>query len=85
LSGKQGQEIRHEKVCKRLRVAFQQNEDQVTFKSELAEKTQTTLSKQFVEELSEEENSKDKRHVDDKELEIVDEKLPAILFNLIKR
>jgi hypothetical protein len=38
-----------------------------------------------VEELSEEENREVIRHVDDKELEIVDEKLPAILFNLIKR
>ncbi len=85
MSGKQCQEIRHEKVRKGLRVAFQQNEDQVTVKSELAEKTQTAFPRQFVEELSEEENSKDKRNVDDKELDIVDEKLPAILLNFIIR
>jgi hypothetical protein len=38
-----------------------------------------------VEELSEEENSKDKRNVDDKELDVVGEKIPAILLNLIIR
>ncbi len=38
-----------------------------------------------MEELSEEENSKDKRNVDDKELDVVGEKIPAILLNFIIR